>query len=77
MEETRQLVESVLPELIQIQRHALDAAAHHMGVRFFEIVCELADRHFRPQIAEGVVSLVHQLHCVPRTVPCRRSVLRP
>ena len=59
-----QIVESVLPELIQIQCNALDAAAYYMGVRLFEVVRKLADSHFRPQVAEGVVSLVDQLHCV-------------
>ena len=57
-----QIVKSVLPELIQIESHALDAAAHHMGVRLFEIVRELTDSHLRPQVVEGIVGLVDQLH---------------
>ena len=59
-----QIVESVFPELIQVQCYAMDAAAHHMGVRFFEVVSEFADSHFRPQVAESVIRLVHQLHRV-------------
>lgn len=43
-----QVIIVILPELIQIQSDALDAAAHHVVVGLLEVVCIFADACLRP-----------------------------
>lgn len=50
--------------MLQIQGHALDAAADDEGVVLFCALNIAAHRHLGPEGAEGLCGLIHQLHRV-------------
>ena len=51
----------ILPEVLQMERHTLDTAAHHMGIRLLDGFHVPSHGDLRPEIPEGVSSLVDQL----------------
>ena len=54
----------VRPKMLQIQGHALNAAADNEGIVLFCALNIAAHRHLGPKGAEGLCSLIHQLHRV-------------
>lgn len=56
------VAEIIRPEPIQVQRHALDAAADHKGICLLHILCVASYSDLRPQFPERFGSLIHQLH---------------
>ncbi|CAN3988213.1 Inosose dehydratase, partial [Dysosmobacter welbionis] len=58
------VAEVIRLEPLQVQRHALDAAAHHKGVALLHTLHIAAHRGPGPQLPEGLGGLIHQLHRV-------------
>ena len=55
-----QVIKGVVPELIQMPRHALHTAADYMGVRLLHVFHIPPHCDTGPQFTESFRSLVHQ-----------------
>ena len=56
-----QVVESIVLEVLQMERYALDATADHMTSGLFDRITIAAHRDRGPQLPESFGCLVHQL----------------
>ena len=55
------IIKVIVLEAVQMQCHALNAAADHMGIGLLEALHVSANRDARPQLSEGLGGLVDQL----------------